>query len=248
MPRYTEADAREVVAVSRSFSEALRRLGLRPAGGNHALFKKYVDSWGIPTDHFDPYEASRGTRRGVPLETVMVENSPYPRASLKRRLFAEGLKQPLCELCGQGEIWRGRRMAMILDRINGVPDDNRLENLQIVCPNCAATLDTHCGRRNLMERPPQPCARCGESFTPKRERHRYCSPDCGRRGTALKGQPKPYLRRVERPPYEQLMAEIAASSYVAVGRKYGVSDNAIRKWIRQYRLEQEAEEDGRRAA
>ena len=42
-------------------------------------------------------------------------------------------------------------MALILDHINGVATDNRLENLQIVCPNCAATLDTHCGR-NLPRR------------------------------------------------------------------------------------------------
>jgi hypothetical protein len=39
-------------------------------------------------------------------------------------------------------------MSLIIDHINGVGDDNRLENLQIVCPNCAATLDTHCGRKN----------------------------------------------------------------------------------------------------
>jgi transposase-like protein len=33
------------------------------------------------------------------------------------------------------------------------------------------------------------------------------------------------------------MAELAASSYLAVGRKYGVSDNAIRKWVRGYQRE-----------
>ena len=33
------------------------------------------------------------------------------------------------------------------------------------------------------------------------------------------------------------MREIADTSYVAVGRKYGVSDNAIRKWVRQYERE-----------
>ena len=47
--------------------------------------------------------------------------------------------------------------------------------------------------------------------------------------------PRPAVeRKVERPPYEQLMPEIAETSYLAVGRKYGVSDNAIRKWLRAY--------------
>jgi transposase-like protein len=49
----------------------------------------------------------------------------------------------------------------------------------------------------------------------------------------------PALRRSERPPYEQLRAELAASSFLAVGRKYGVSDNAIRKWLRAYEREGE---------
>jgi transposase-like protein len=39
---------------------------------------------------------------------------------------------------------------------------------------------------------------------------------------------------VERPPYEQLVAEIEDLGYLGVGRKYGVSDNAIRKWRRAY--------------
>jgi transposase-like protein len=52
--------------------------------------------------------------------------------------------------------------------------------------------------------------------------------------------PNPQRRLVERPPYEQLLREIAATSYSAVGRAYGVSDNAIRKWVRQYEREAEA--------
>ena len=46
--------------------------------------------------------------------------------------------------------------------------------------------------------------------------------------------PKPSPRKVDRPPYEQLMREIEETSYLAVGRKYGVSDNAVRKWVRFY--------------
>ncbi len=53
--------------------------------------------------------------------------------------------------------------------------------------------------------------------------------------------PRPESRKIDRPPYEQLLEEIAATSYLAVGRKYGVSDNAVRKWVRWYERQQERE-------
>ena len=51
--------------------------------------------------------------------------------------------------------------------------------------------------------------------------------------------PAPERRKVERPSYEQLMADVASMSFVAIGRKYGVSDNAVRKWIRWYEYERQ---------
>jgi HNH endonuclease len=142
----------------------------------------------------------------------------------------------MCELCGQGELWQGHRMSLVLDHINGVRDDHRLENLRILCPNCNATLDTHCGRNKPREFPARECLRCGGQFTPAVDSQRYCSRACGAGGDRSPG-PRPELRRVQRPPYEQLMAELAATSFSAVGRKYGVSDNAIRKWVRTYERE-----------
>jgi hypothetical protein len=244
MPRYDEQEAREAVAESRSYSEALRRLGLRPAGGNLKLFKHYVhDVWRLPTAHFD---AGASVRKGPSqasklLAEVLVEGSTYPRGRLKERLYSEGYKERKCELCGQGETWRGRSMSLILDHINGVPDDNRLENLRIVCPNCAATLDTHCGRKNRRAPILRSCRRCGREFAAKYPRQRYCSHTCGCRWdrAEIRGVSKPGLRKVERPPYEKLIAELEATSYVAVGRKYGVSDNAVRKWVRFYERERD---------
>jgi hypothetical protein len=128
-------------------------------------------------------------------------------------------------------------MGLILDHVNGVRDDNRLENLRIVCPNCAATLDTHCGRKNRLEIT-RDCALCGKPFIVKRSTHRYCSPACGTRSPGPRGRPYPDQRKVQRPPYEQLLQEIAETNYSAVGRKYGVSDNAIRKWVVFYEREQ----------
>lgn len=237
-PTYTEEQAREAVAASLSFTEALRRLDKCPTGGAAAVLKKWTVAWGISTDHFDPYAASRRrlVNTCIPLEEVLVAGSTYDRGKLKERLFEAGLKQRACEFCGQGELWRGKRMGLILDHVNGVSSDNRIENLRIVCPNCAATLDTHCGRKLRLE--PRDCLLCGESFQPKYAGHRYCSAWCGRRNdrSGLRG-PRPETRKVERPPYEQLMAEVEAMGYCTVGRKYGVSDNAIRKWIRAYEQE-----------
>lgn len=245
--RYSEEELRAAVAAGRSVSEALRNLGMCSTGNNRLTFRRYVDEWGIDTSHFDPEAARRAALRrrpSVPLTEVMVENSTYSRRSLKRRLYAEGLKQRRCEICGQGEIWNGRPMSLILDHINGTRDDHRLENLRVVCPNCAATLDTHCGRKNRLPREPRDCLRCGKEFLPKDPRQRYCSAYCGCRWDR-RGQPRPGARKVDRPPYERLLAEIEATSYLAVGRRYGVSDNAVRKWVRAYERERGIDRDGR---
>ena len=55
-------------------------------------------------------------------------------------------------MCDQDENWKGKIMSLILDHKNGVNNDNRLENLQIVCPNCNATLPTHCRGKNKMDK------------------------------------------------------------------------------------------------
>jgi hypothetical protein len=244
-------EARAAIAESLSFSEALRKLGMRPAGGNHATLRRYAERvWKISTAHFDPdaarRDALRKANRPRPLEQILVEHSSYCRRSLKRRLFREGLKQPICEMCGQGEIWRGRRMSLILDHVNGRANDNRLENLRIVCPNCAATLDTHCGKLSGRPRAERTCVACGLLFYPEKSRQRHCSLPCSRKRKGIKRQgpdkrrgiPQPHLRKVERPPHDRLLGEIAEVGYLAVGRRYGVSDNSIRKWVKQYEREQ----------
>ena len=137
-------------------------------------------------------------------------------------------------------------MSLILDHINGVPNDHRIENLRIVCPNCAATLDTHCARNLPRERK---CVGCEAVFSPRTIQQRYCSfrcftsvrvRDAGKLSpSSTLGIPQASRRKVGRPPYEQLLREIDETSYLAVGRKYGVSDNAVRKWVRFYERERE---------
>lgn len=244
MPRWTEQRLREVVTESDSFSEVLRRFELRAAGSNFRQLHIWLRQWEIPTDHFTHGgdRLANVRRPAAPLEQVLVEHSTYKRDKLKQRLYETGLKSRRCELCGQGEDWYGSRMGLILDHINGVYDDNRPGNLRIVCPNCNATLATHCGRNRPSTRAPKACELCGEEFRPKYGAQLYCSRICASRVSQRS------RRRVERPPYEQLLEEIATSSWSAVGRKYGVSCNAVRKWVQmeqQLRAEAvEAEREG----
>jgi hypothetical protein len=242
VPRYSEAELRELVPRATSLTEVLRHFGLRPAGGNHRLLRRWLDEWGISTEHFVGTPPGPPRRDPIPLAQVLITGSTYHRGQLKRRLYEEGLKERRCEECGQDEEWRGARLALILDHINGIADDNRLENLRIVCPNCAATFETHCGRQNRLPEEPRECLRCGEKFRSRSRFQKYCSRYCGSRYDRH-GLVRPGARRVVRPPYEHLVAEVQETSWSAVGRKYGVSDNAVRKWVRAYERERSEEID-----
>lgn len=98
-------------------------------------------------------------RRGVivvrprlePLSEVLAAGRPRSRQHVKVRLLMAGLKGPRCESCGLTE-WHGRPLSLELHHVNGDGEDNRLENLRLLCPNCHSQTDTW-GARNKGRRP-----------------------------------------------------------------------------------------------
>ena len=145
--RYVKEEFIETIKNSRSYSDAVRKLKLNDGHGNRKTIIKYIKFYNIDISHFD-YKGDKVTvRNKIELKNILIENSTYNNtSSLKERLYQEGLKIKCCELCGQGELWKGKKMSLILDHENGVHNDNRIENLRIVCPNCNATLETHGGK------------------------------------------------------------------------------------------------------
>jgi hypothetical protein len=144
---YHEDNMRCVVRNSKSIGEVLDKLNLRRAGGNYSVINNYIKKYNIDIEHFVEYGFNLNECRIVRnLDEVLVENSNYSRKNLKNRLFKEKLLLPICCLCGQNENWNGMKISLVLDHINGVYNDNRIENLRIVCPNCNAGLETFAGR------------------------------------------------------------------------------------------------------
>jgi 5-methylcytosine-specific restriction endonuclease McrA len=81
----------------------------------------------------------------IPLEVLLSPGRGTTRASIKPRLIQAGLLTEKCARCGIME-WLGQPLSLELHHVNGVNSDHRLENLQLLCPNCHSQTDTYGGR------------------------------------------------------------------------------------------------------
>ena len=81
----------------------------------------------------------------TPMSELLVAGTYRGRHNLKLRLLKEGVKQNRCERC-ELSAWQGEPLSLALHHINGDRLDNRLENLELLCPNCHSQTDTYSGR------------------------------------------------------------------------------------------------------
>ncbi|MEO8705235.1 MAG: HNH endonuclease [Kofleriaceae bacterium] len=127
----------------------IRLLGLVAAGGNYVQVQRRIAELGLDVSHFTGYAWNRGGHRvcrpALPLEHVLVAGREIGSHKLKKRLIAAGLKTAACELCGWAERAPDGRIPVELDHMNGDRNDNRIENLRIMCPNCHSLQPTHRG-------------------------------------------------------------------------------------------------------
>lgn len=135
----------DIIDAASSYSSCLKKLGLGTVGGQStAILKKRIKELNLDTSHFKVTAGGSIPRRSF--EEILVENSTYQnRASLKRRLLASGLLEYKCYECGISS-WRGKELSLQLEHKNGINNDNRINNLCLLCPNCHSLTSTYAGK------------------------------------------------------------------------------------------------------
>jgi hypothetical protein len=127
--RYDWNEIREAYEGGMSFRECMLRFGFNRSAWYGAVARGDI----IPRP------------REMPIETLLVVGRRTNRSHLKMRLLKAGLKENRCEQCEITE-WRGEPLNMALHHINGDGVDNRLENLEFLCPNCHSQTENYGGR------------------------------------------------------------------------------------------------------
>lgn len=156
---------------------------------------------------------------------LLIKDCPHSRNALKKFLKKNKLLDYKCLECGIGNIWNDKNLVLQIDHINGINNDNRLENLRWLCPNCHSQTDTFAGRKT--KKSSKQCIECNCKILPTSIRCRKCSSN-------LKIRPEKILW----PNQEELQKLVWEKPRSILAKELGVSDKAISKRCRKLKLTQ----------
>lgn len=211
-----------------SYSEVLRKLNCNTAtGGNYRTLKKRIDQENINIETLNNNRKVFYSNQCIKInqskkceiKKILKKDSNYSRTYLKNRLIQENILEYKCLECGISDLWNNKPISLQLDHINGISNDNRLENLRFLCPNCHSQTDNYSGKANK-KLPNKHCIDCSTTINKygNSKRCKSCS--------AKQNNKRIKKFEVER---EDLINLIKQYPMTKVGKILGVSDNAIRK-------------------
>lgn len=185
--KYSKELMESAIRDSYSIAEVCRKIGLKPVGSNYKTVKSKIELYNLDISHFTGKGWNKGksysekTAR-IPLEQILQKGIIYCSDTLKKRLIKAGIKENKCEICGLS----GEEVNLELHHINGDHYDNRLENLQLLCPNHHSKTPnfrnrggentTEAIRLEIKKNHLTTCEYCGKEFyTPRLDKiQRFC--------------------------------------------------------------------------
>lgn len=164
--KFTEIHSKEeilkIINESKNRVEVLNKLGVSSnSGPNRIQLEEYIKENNIDISHFI-------VQRKLEDKDIFIENSITSQASLRRYYKKGNYSEYKCSICGLEPIWRGKELSLKLDHINGITNDDRIENLRWVCPNCDRQLDTFGAKnKNYFVGKRHFCKKCGKETSHK---------------------------------------------------------------------------------
>lgn len=205
----------KLIKDSQSFSQVLRFFGLNNKGGNNNTVKKRCICENIDYSHIRlginsnkgrKFKDVRSLSKEEVISQLLVSNCSKNRTRVKFYILKYGLIEYKCK-CGNTGNWNGNTLSLQLDHINGISNDNRIENLRFLCPNCHSQTETFAGKSNKI-------------LKKKNERTNE----------------RLSRRKVIRPSKYELMELVWKKPTTQISKQFGVSDTAIKKWCISYKI------------
>lgn len=168
-------------------------------------------------------------------------NKQITSSELKYKLLRDGLKDYKCEKCGLS-MWLDEEIPLELHHIDGNHYNNNFKNLIILCPNCHALEENRQTKKDyiikdqtIREKQKKYCIDCGKEITSDAIRCKECYHKSTKGIFIIPLEEMPVSR-------EELKKLIRTLPFTQIGKQFGVSDNAIRKWCDKYNLPRKSTE------
>lgn len=145
---YTKEWLEELCAESHNYTEVARKAGRSPRSGSVIpTIKKKIAEYGINVEHFNPnYGREPTSKKRYTVEEIFIKDSFVCGKRIKEYIYDLNLLPYKCVKCGNIGEWQGEKLSLQIHHINGINNDNRLENLCWLCPNCHSQTDTYAGK------------------------------------------------------------------------------------------------------
>jgi hypothetical protein len=235
MPR---KELENLINESSTLSSVLIKMGYVNIEGNHRTLKNRIEKENIDISSLiergklEKIERVKGLHRLARKEDseIFKKDSKFSRKDLKKRIFKDNLIDYVCKKCNNKGEWNGEKLVLHLEHINGTGNDNRLENLCFLCPNCHSQTSTYAGKnikltlkREKKLSIQRTCPKCGK----EKDRQADMCRECYRIFLSTNST-------VGKPDKETLKDLISRLPMTKVASIYGVSDSAIKKWAKKY--------------